>query len=347
MEHKERFFATVERKPVDRPASWLGIPAPSAYDNLFRHFKVNSVEELKCKLDDDVYAVEMPYHSPVSDSIAGALDFAKQQRGGKDDRTLTAPGFFEDYSDPGSVHEFDWPDPSRHIDVDACKRAAANIPDGYAVLCALWSAHFQDACAAFGMETALVKMILEPEMFKAVIDRITEFYLKANEIYYHAVGEKIHAVLLGNDFGSQTGLIISPQQLREFVMPGARKLIQQAKDHGLKVVYHSCGAIFEVIPDLIEAGVDVIHPMQALAKGMDPNRLKEEYGDRVAFCGGVDAQNLLVSGTRQQVREKVWELCSVFPTGLVVSPSHEAILPDTKPENIEEIFLAINEKRQP
>jgi uroporphyrinogen decarboxylase len=202
----------------------------------------------------------------------------------------------------------------------------------------LWSAHFQDACSAFGMETALVKMMLEPEMFEAVIDRITEFYLEANEIYYKAVGDKIHAVLLGNDFGTQTGLIISPKLLRKFVMPGARRLIAQAKAYGLKVIYHSCGAIYEMIPDLIEAGVDVIHPIQALAKGMEPNRLKDDFGDRVSFCGGVDAQNLLVTGSGEQVREKVRELCGIFPTGLVISPSHEAILPDIKPENIKELF---------
>jgi uroporphyrinogen decarboxylase len=341
MLHIERFMATVERKPVDRPASWLGFPVPSAYDNLFRYFGVNSMEEMKRKLDDDVYSIELPYHSPVSNSIAGALDFAKQHRGGKDDRTLTAPGFFEDYSNPESIEEFPWPDPSKYINTDECKQAVDNIPEGYAVLCALWSAHFQDACSAFGMETALVKIVLEPEMFKAVIDRITEFYLKANEIYYHSVGNKIHAVLLGNDFGSQTGLMISPKQLREFVMPGARKLIRQAKSYGYKVVYHSCGAIFEIIPDLIEAGVDVIHPIQALAKGMDPDRLKKEYGSKVSFCGGVDAQNLLVTGSSKQVAEKVRELCGIFPTGLIVSPSHEAILPDTKPENIEALFRTV------
>jgi uroporphyrinogen decarboxylase len=338
MNHIERFIATIERKPVDRPASWLGFPVIASHDCLFRCFGVNNMNELKCKIDDDVYAIELPYHSPVSDSIAGALVFSKEHRGEGDDRTLTAPGFFEDYSDPEAVNEFDWPVPSKYIDVEKCRRVILEIPEGYAILCALWSAHFQDACSAFGMETALVKMMLEPEMFEAVIDRITEFYLEANEIYYKAVGDKIHAVLLGNDFGTQTGLIISPKLLRKFVMPGARRLIAQAKDYGLKVIYHSCGAIYEMIPDLIEAGVDVIHPIQALAKGMEPNRLKNDFGDRVSFCGGVDAQNLLVTGSGEQVREKVRELCGIFPTGLVISPSHEAILPDIKPENIKELF---------
>jgi uroporphyrinogen decarboxylase len=146
---------------------------------------------------------------------------------------------------------------------------------------------------------------------------------------------------MGNDFGSQTGLIMAPAQLREFVMPGAKRLIQQAKERGYKVFYHSCGSIFEIIPDLIEAGVDVIHPIQALAKGMTPDNLKNAYGDKVSFCGGVDAQNLLVNGSPEQVREKVQELRRIFPTGLVMSPSHEAILPDTKTENIESLFNTV------
>jgi uroporphyrinogen decarboxylase len=345
MNHMERFIATVERKSVDRPASWLGFPVEAAYGNLFRHFNVKNIIDLKLKLDDDIYAVELPYNSPESASITDALRFAKRKANSWDERTLTAPGFFEDYSDPGAINDFEWPEPSKYIDPDKCRKAVADVPQGYAILAALWSAHFQDACAAFGMETALVKMLLEPEMFKTVIDRITEFYLEANEIFYRAVGNKIHAVLLGNDFGSQTGLIISPQQLREFVMPGAKRLIQQAKGHGYKVFYHSCGAIFEVIPDLIEAGVDVIHPIQALAKGMTPDRLKDAYGSVVSFCGGVDAQNLLVNGTPDQVEEKVRELCRIFPTGLVISPSHEAILPDTRPENIESLFNTVKKKQ--
>ena len=167
--------------------------------------------------------------------------------------------------------------------------------------------------------------------------------MKANEIFYENTKGKLHAVLIGNDFGSQTGLMVSPESLREFVFPGTRKLIEQAKSYGLKVIHHSCGSIYSVIPDLIEAGADVIHPIQALAKDMEPRKLKESFGDRVAFCGGVDAQNLLVNGTPQEVREKVLELKEIFPTGLIISPSHEAILPDIPPENIEALFKAVKE----
>jgi uroporphyrinogen decarboxylase len=210
-----------------------------------------------------------------------------------------------------------------------------------AVMGIVWSAHFQDTCAAFGMETALVKMITEPEMYNAVCNKVIEFYLKANEIYYEATKGKLDAVLIGNDLGSQTALMLSPDMIRKFVLPGTEKFVEQAKSYGLKVIHHSCGAIYDIIPDLIIAGVDVIHPIQALAKGMEPQRLKDNFGDKVSFCGGVDAQELLVNGTPKEVTNKILELKQIFNTGLIISPSHEAILPDIRPENIKALYDAV------
>lgn len=338
MNHIERFYATVERKPVDRPATWLGIPDVKALPALYEYFGVSGMKELKAAIGDDVYPVEMPYHSPTSNAIYSAFDFAKKKGGTPDERTLTAPGFFEDYHDPRDVDKFPWPDPSLYIDPDECRRAVDDVPEGYAVLGVIWSAHFQDACSAFGMEEALIRMMIEPEMFKAVIDRISDFYLQANEIFYKATAGKLHAVLIGNDFGSQNGLMVDPESIREFVLPGTRKLVEQAKSYGLKVIHHSCGSIYDIIPDLIDCGVDVIHPIQALAARMEPQGLKDSFGDKVAFCGGVDAQYLLVQGKPSDVTAKVKELRKIFPTGLIVSPSHEAILPDIHPANIKALF---------
>ena len=153
------------------------------------------------------------------------------------------------------------------------------------------------------------------------------------------------AVLIGNDFGSQTGLMVGADALREFVFPGTRKLIEQAHDHGYKVIHHSCGAIRELIPDLVDLGADAIHPIQALAAGMDAASLKANYVDRASFYGGVDAQELLVHGTPDQIRAKVQDLRSLFPTGLIISPGHEAVLPDIPPANTEALFKAATAKK--
>ena len=342
MLHKDRFLATIHYEKADRPASWLGLPVPSAEPALNRYFRVSSVIELKRILDDDIIPIEVPYHYPPSNHIACAFDFAKKKHLDRpDNRTLTAPGFFEDYSDPDDVKKFNWPDPSKYLDRDESARLARSISDDYVRMGILWSAHFQDACSAFGMEHALMVMLTNPEMFKAVIDRITAFYLQANEIFYEATKGYLDAILIGNDFGSQTGLMLPPESIREFVFPGTKKLIDQAKSYGLKVMHHSCGSIFPVINDLIELGADIIHPIQALAKDMTAVYLKKSFAQKVAFCGGIDAQYLLVNGKPDDVQKNVKEIKSIFPTGLIISPSHEAILPDIPPENIEALFKAV------
>ena len=342
MTSRARFHATVERRPVDCPASWLGIPAHAAIPALLEYFKVPDLAALRQKIGDDVHPVELPYHSPFSDAIYMAFDFAKAGHLVDEERTLNSPGCFEDETDPAAVENFDWPDPTKYISPEECRAVVEEAPADQAVLGVVWSAHFQDACAAFGMETALMNMIAEPEMFRAVIDRITEFYLTANGMFYEATRGRLDAVLIGNDFGSQQSLMLSRDLIREFVWPGTRRLVEQAKSYGLKVIHHSCGAIQELIPDLIEIGVDVIHPIQALAHGMSAEELHGKFAGKVSFCGGVDAQNLLVNGKPEEVARRVRELAALFPTGLVISPSHEAILPDIPPANIEAFFKAIH-----
>lgn len=343
MNHIERFIATIERKPVDWPATWLGLPTTAAYDGLFEYFGIDNVLDLSLKLDDDVLPIEMPYHSPGADAIHMALDFSNHGKLENEERTLGEHGFFEGIEDPARIDDFDWPEPAKYIDPDLCRKMVDELPDDRAIMGILWSSHFQDTNAAFGMEEAMMMMYDSPEMYHAVINRCTDFYFEANRIFYEAVAGKIHAVLIGNDMGSQQGLMVSPDLLHRFVTPCNIRLIEQAKSYGLKVVYHSCGAVADIIPDLIESGVDVVHPIQALAAGMEPQGLKDSYGGQVSFCGGVDAQNLLVNGTPDEVAAKVKELRSIFPTGLVISPSHEAILPDIPPANIEALLRAAHE----
>jgi uroporphyrinogen decarboxylase len=341
MEHKERFYATINREKIDKPACWLGMPTAEAIPLLMKYFEVEDICSLKKKLNDDIFPVEVPYNHPPANHIACAFDFTKDTDVDYEERTLTTPGFFEDASDPACVESFPWPDPAEHMSVKECENAIASAPQDFALMGVMWSAHFQDACAAFGMETALMKMLTEPELFRAVIDRIVEFYLKANEIFYSASKGKLDAVLIGNDLGGQKGLMLSPESIKEFVLPGTRKLVAQAKSYGLKVIHHSYGSIYEIIPDLIEAGVDAIHPIQALAHKMEAGSLKNDFGDKVSFCGGVDTQDLLVNGSAEDVRMKIDELRQIFPTGLIVSPSHEALMPDVPPQNIEAFFDAL------
>ena len=296
---------------------------------------------LKRVCGDDFYAVEIPYHSPTCNAIFAAFDwYMNGSNVDTEHRTLTADGCFaecEDMDDILAVN-FPWPDPEKYIDPELCRKLVDEAPEGKVVMGMLWACHFQDTCAAFGMQTALMNMVAEPEIVHYVDEKIIEFYEKALRIFLEATKGKVHAVLIGDDIGSQRGLMISPDLVSRFVIPGAKRLIEIAHSYGVKIVYHSCGSIVEAIPQLIEAGVDVIHPIQAMAAGMQPENLKSKFEGKVAFCGGVDTQDLLPYSTPEQVAAKVRELRTVFPTGLIVSPSHEALQADVPAENVKALF---------
>ena len=305
------------------------------------YYHVNDIKELKKECGDDFYAVEIPYKSPTCSAIFAAFDwYMNGSNVDTEHRTLTADGCFahcEDLEDIEAVN-FQWPDPEKYIDPELCRKLVDEAPDDKVVMGMLWACHFQDTCAAFGMQTCLMNMVAEPEMVHYVDDHIVDFYVKALKIFLEATKGKVQAILIGDDVGSQRGLMISPELIKEFVIPGAKKLIDLAHSYGVKVVYHSCGSIVEAIPLLIEAGVDVIHPIQALAAGMDPANLKSKFDGQISFCGGVDTQDLLPNGTPEQVAAKVKELRTYFPTGLIVSPSHEGLQPDVPPSNIKALF---------
>ena len=342
MKSVERVIATIERKPVDRPAAWLGMPDELAIPGLCAEYGVKDFHELRIACGDDFYAFEPPYKSDKADAIYAAFDWYQD---GLDvdstHRTLTTEGCFKDAEELEDLDFFEWPDPEKYINRQELLDIVDNAPADKAKLLMAWSAHFQDTCAAFGMENCLMNMLTNPEIVHAVNDKIIEFYLKANEIFYETTKGKIDCVLIGNDIGSQRGLMLGPDQVREFIISGAKQLVEQAHSYGLKVIYHSCGAISEIIPDLIKAGVDVVHPIQALATGMDPLSLKNAFDNKVSFCGGVDTQELLVNGTPEEVAAKVKELREYFPTGLIISPSHEAVLNDIPPCNIHALFTEV------
>lgn len=258
-------------------------------------------------------------------------------------RTLTADGCFKDAEELEDLAFFQWPDPTKYIDPEECRRRAAAAPKDRAVLAQVWSAHFQDACASFGMETALMNMVSNPEIYKAVDEKLVEFYLRANEFIYESCKGLITAVIFANDFGSQQGLMISQKMIHDFVMPGSRRLVEQAHAYGIKVIYHSCGSVVNAYDELLDIGVDVLHPVQVAAKGMDPRGIKERFGDRASFCGAVDIQHLLPNGTPEQVKAAVRELREIFPTGLVISPSQGVLLDDVPPQNVAAMLEAARE----
>jgi len=234
----ERFYATIERRPVDRPALWLGMPTPSAVPALCEYFGVKTLDELKATCGDDFYAIEVPYKSPTSTALYAAFDwYMNGSNVDVEHRTLTADGFFANINsiEEAEAAGFPWPDPELYIDPDECRRLVDEAPEGKVIIGMVWAAHFQDFCAAFGMEKALMNMVIAPELVHYVDNKIVDFYLKALKIFLDATKGKIHAVLIGDDVGSQLGPMISPELIKEFVIPGAKKFIDLIHSYNVKV----------------------------------------------------------------------------------------------------------------
>jgi len=157
-----------------------------------------------------------------------------------------------------------------------------------------------------------------PEYIKGIFEYQYEIALKNLELSYEAVGDKIDVIMVsGTDFGSQNGPFISPDMYREIYKPFHEKINKWIHQNtSWKTFYHSCGSVVAFLDDFIEAGVDILNPVQCSAKGMDPFMLKEKYAEKLVFWGGgVDTQKTLPFGTPEQVKREVSERCRIFGKG--------------------------------
>ncbi|MHC5144509.1 MAG: uroporphyrinogen decarboxylase family protein, partial [Planctomycetota bacterium] len=182
-----------------------------------------------------------------------------------------------------------------------------------------------------------------------VFEKQCEIGLKNIEKLASVLGNKVQAVFVsGTDFGTQRGPFISPQAYRDLYKPFQKAI--NDKIHELtnwKVFIHSCGGIYPLIPDMIEAGFDVLNPVQCSAEGMDPVRLKMEFGDQLVFWGGgVDTQKTLPFGTPEEVYEEVSERIDIFSSGsgFVFNSIHN-VQSNVPVDNILAMFKAIHESR--
>jgi uroporphyrinogen decarboxylase len=183
---------------------------------------------------------------------------------------------------------------------------------------------------------------------EALLDKLVEGYMAALPKFLEAVGPYIQIIQMGDDLGTQTGLQISPRMYRDLFKPRHRHIYGYIRDHFDGFLFlHSCGSLREIIPDLIDVGVQVINPVQTNAAGMDPAELKREFGRDLSFWGGgCETQGVLAHGTPEQVRTQVRERLRIFGEGggYVFNQIHN-VLSNVPPENVVAMFEAAKEYR--
>jgi uroporphyrinogen decarboxylase len=203
---------------------------------------------------------------------------------------------------------------------------------------ATWSrsrGYFQTAQLMRGVEKFLIDLSIQPEFACHILDKIMEFVYEDARLTIEAGKGRFTFIEYNDDIATQRGLLISPAMWRKYIKPGMKAFCDMVHKHGVLVKYHSCGSVYDVIPDLIEIGVDILNPIQPLAKNMDPFKLKKEFGDDLCFHGGIDIQQLLPLGTKEEVKDYVTRMIEIVGKdgGYILAGSH-TIQNDARIENI-------------
>lgn len=183
------------------------------------------------------------------------------------------------------------------------------------------------ACWLCGYDHIMIMLALDREFIHLLFGKILEFQKRVIREYYGRVGSYLYVTTSGDDFGTQKGLFMSPAMWREFVKPYMRERIAYTRRFTDAVyMHHSCGGIFEIVPDLIEIGVGVLNPIQPGAAGMDPTRLKAAYGAVMTFHGGMDTQAVLPSNDLERIDAEVSRLLEIMRPardgGYIFAPAH-------------------------
>ncbi len=189
-----------------------------------------------------------------------------------------------------------------------------------------------------GFENILIDFIDEPDFMNEALDKLCELYLSF--IQYNA-DLPADGILFGDDWGDQRGIIIGPNRWREFLKPRWKRLYEATHATGKITMCHSCGSVADIIPDLIEIGLDVLESVQPEAAKMNPFELKKEFGKDICFWGGIGSQSLLPFGTPDEITRTVLELKNVMGKGggYLMAPA-KPLQPETPTENAVAIFEA-------
>lgn len=224
---------------------------------------------------------------------------------------------------------YTFPEPDYQLADEVCQTLHSKNNDFFTMF-SIGMCYFERAWSLRGMENLLADMIVDEEFVDDIFVHILEHHMKLLD---HILDHDFDAVYFGDDWGQQRGTITGPDRWRRFIKPGMKQMIEKVKSKGKYVVVHSCGDIWDLMPDLIEMGVDVYNTVQP--EIYDLKKLKREYGNDLTFYGAVSTQQFLPYATPTQVYDKTCEVIDIMAKkgGYILSPSH-GVTPDIPPENL-------------
>ncbi len=339
MTSKQRVLAAADHRATDRVPITFDAER-EVYDALYEHLKMDRKEALFDRLNVDTWMIlpdNFIYPKAEEDkiektSIWGYKTRVTQYSGGTYDELVYSPLAGKD--DVQDVKKFTWPSPEV-LGFSHFPSEAEAHKDRAVIGVFTWGAFF---IASFvrGTQDLMMDFAIRKDYAEHLINSISEVSLAVLDRMLMSYGQGIDIIYMADDYCSQQGPLFNPSVFRELVVPYLAKMVELVHKHNKKFLLHVCGAVRPLLPMIIDAGVDMLEPIQIRAQGMDPEGLKRDFGKDICFYGGVDLQQILCKGTPRQVSDEVKRLIDILGPGggYVLGPGHTYIQIDAPMENI-------------
>jgi uroporphyrinogen decarboxylase len=347
MTSRERILAGLDHKKTDRiPFAFVcsGVNL-SAKKKLMEYLAMSNIDEVDNYLKDfsDIKGIGLRYKGPkekntrLNDGTRIDIWGVERKPVSYGDGSYDEISFYplKDVQDIKELDTYRWPSVDWWNADDIKDRIKAQNTDGeYA--CMIGNGNvFESSWYMRGFEQMFMDLIMEPELAWEIMKRVTDYYIAFFKKALEAADGMIDIVFTADDIAGQEGLLMSLDMWEEIIKPHHMRLNKLLHEYGVKIIYHSDGAVMKAVPGLMDMGIDILQALQFDAKGMDPVELKEKYGDKLCFQGGVSVQSTLPFGTVEQVKQEVKERIDILGEngGYILGPSH-VIQAGTPPENI-------------
>jgi uroporphyrinogen decarboxylase len=330
---------TTDRIPVAMVCAGINPPAMAPLEDLLRRRRgLSAAAYLDGLLD--ITGIAPPYVGPAlpaGQDIWGVVRAPVSYGPASYDEIVRYP--LAGVTSPRELDAYPWPSPA-WFDYAALPAIARQLQaHGERCLMIANGNVFESAWYLRGLERLFLDFLENPDLAHGILGRVAAFHCAHFERLLAALPGQVDLAFTADDIGGQNGLLLSLPMWEEFIKPYHLRLNQLIHRFGVRVIYHSDGAVMAAVPGLLEMGIDVLQALQFDAAGMDPLVLKQRYGDRLCFEGGVSVQRTLPFGTVDEVRAEVRCLIEVLGRdgGYILGPAH-AIQAGTPPENILALF---------
>jgi len=341
--------ALSHRVPDRVPFSWNFGPTPEMRSVLVAYAASLGVDWGRFEREvDDIRTVAPLYIGaplPQGTDIWGIHRRAQSYGAGTYDEIAVYP--LAGVQDPHSLGDYPWPDPDAYDDAGFHQQLLADDPDGYRarkLAISVCGNPFEVYCWMTGLEEAMVNVLINPALVHAALGHITGFFEARMHRVLSRDADLMDILYFADDLGGQRTLLMSRRAYHQVLQPYHHRLFALGKRSAphAAVMFHSDGAVFDVLPDLLEAGVEVLEAVQVDADGMQPERLKAVYASRLCFHGGISVQALLPRETPAAVAAECRRLVGIFGTGggYIAAPTH-AVQVGTPPENVLAMLRAV------